>query len=72
MVLIRDGVIFSLLFMIKIYLYLTKSADLVIRNNCTVLCFDVTSHSLPSEQVAVENNVSERAENLMASDARTI
>ena len=32
----------------------------------------MTSHSFPSEQAAVGNNVSDRAENLMASDTRTI
>jgi len=42
---------FSLLFILKCYLYLSKSAELVIRTNCTVLSLNMTSPSLPSEQV---------------------
>jgi hypothetical protein len=51
MILIKDGMIFSLLCMVKCYLYLTKFANLVIRTNCTVLCLNMTSLSLASEQV---------------------
>jgi len=51
MVFMKDGVILSLLFMVKSYLYLIKSANLVFRNNCTVLSLNMTSHSLPFEQV---------------------
>jgi hypothetical protein len=69
---IKDRVIFLFLYKVKCYLYLIKSAHFVIWNNCTVLSLNISSHSLPSEQGAAYNNVSDRAKDLMASDARTI
>jgi hypothetical protein len=50
---LKDGVILSLLFMVKSYLYLIKSANLVFRNNCTDLSLNMMPRSLPSEQVVV-------------------